>query len=486
MRTMRLTGFILLLACCGLAQAGEVVPRPIALRELPLLFADDGGIAMRTNVTRALHPARTRSAPVLEADQPWEASRVYVYGSVYFDEATHQLRLWYMSRAQAFKGDAVLYATSADGVHWLKPALGLHAFAGTQTNNIVFGIHSPSVLLDRREPDPAKRYKLLGSGTGGYHAAFSADGLHWTRYASNPVLKFGDTITLAQDPATGEYLAYHKRPATVRGFGRRVVWLARSRDFQTWTEPELVFAPDAADDAWAAAPQQRTEVYNMSVFPHAAGFIGLPTMFRVTAARRPKAGLTPGQSPDDGPIEVQLATSPDGRAWQRTEPRLNMIGCGAPGTFDGGAILGVSSTSVDVGDETWVYYTALTTTHGGALPAKRLSIGRAEWRRHGFVSLDAGAAVGRIETKPVHCGAAALILNADASRGQVRVALLEADGRPMPGCSLADCTPLTADATRWVVRWQNAANVPTNRPVRVVVELTNARLFSLASDTPRP
>lgn len=473
---------LLLLSCCGLAQAGEPAPRVIALRDLPLLFADDSGIAATSGVRRTVHPARTRAAAVIEADRPWEGSRVYVYGSVYFDETAGLLRLWYMCRAQTSKaGDSVVYATSQDGVRWTKPSLGLHGFDGSASNNIVFQIHSPSVLWDKRETDPARRYKMLGSGKGGYHAAFSADGVHWTSPSNHPVLKYGDTITLAQDPATGEYLAFHKCPAKIRGFSRRAVWLARSRDFQTWTEPELVFAPDAEDDAWASGAGQRTEVYNMSVYPHAAGFIGLPTIFRVTAANRPKSELTPGQSPDDGPIDVQLAASADGRAWQRSEPRVTLIPRGAPGAFDAGAILGVSSTAVEMGDETWVYYTALTTAHGGPLPAKRLSIGRAEWRRHGFVSLDAGATGGRIATKPVQLGAPALVVNADASHGTVRVALLEADGRAIPGYRLEDSEPLHSDATGWSARWNNGTSAPTDRPVRVVVELTNARLFSLSS-----
>jgi hypothetical protein len=443
----------------------------IALRDLPLLFADDSGIAASNGVVRTVHPARTLSAPVIEPDRPWEGSRVYIYGSVYYDEAARQLRMWYMSRPQAFSGDRVLYATSQDGVRWTKPALD------SAGQNAVFGIHSPSVLLDTRESDPAKRYKMLGSKGGGYHAAFSADGLRWTSYSKNPVLKYGDTITLTQDPATGEYLAFHKRPAKVRGFGRRVVWLARSRDFQEWTEPELVFAPDEEDDAWCKKPHERTEVYNMSVFPHAAGFIGLPTIFRVTAARRPKTELTAGQSPDDGPIDVQLATSADGRVWKRTQPRVNVIPRGVPGTFDGGSILGVSSTAVHVGDETWVYYTAMTTTHGGPMPPKRLTIGRAAWRRHGFVSLDA-AGHGRVETKPLRLGASSLVINADASRGELRVALLEADGRAIAGFGMEDSEPLRADATRWCA----VAKAPTDRPLRVAVDMTNARLFSISSE----
>lgn len=473
-----LTLFTALLLAALAALSAADAPRVITLRELPLLFADDSGIASSKGVDRTVHPARTRSAPVIEPERPWEGERVYVYGSVYADGPTGLLRLWYM----AFP-NYVLHATSRDGVGWLKPPLGLLPFKGSTENNIIHRIHSPSVLLDASEPDPAKRYKMIGAiSHDGYHAAFSADGLRWTAYPKNPVLEHGDTITLTQDPFMGEYLVFHKRPAKVRGFGRRVVWLARSRDFQQWTEPELVFSPDEEDDAWASGPDQRTEVYNMSVYPHAAGFIGLPTMFRVMAAKRPKSVLAPGQSPDDGPIEVQLVTSADGRTWQRTQPRVNVIPRGAPGTFDGGSILGVSSTAVHVGDETWVYYTAMTTTHGGPIPPKRMSIGRAEWRRHGFVSLDATGR-GRVETKPLRLGKQSLVVNADASRGDLRLALLEADGRAIAGFASEDSEPLRSDATRWIARWGANATPPTDRPVRVIVEMTNSSLFSISTGT---
>src|SRR5690606_13694925 len=142
-------------------------------------------------------------------------------------------------------------------LNWEKPSLGLHAVEGSTQNNIFDnrGASSASVLIDARETDSAKRYKLMIYRSGGYRVAYSADGVHWTDYPRNPVLDGGDTVMLAQDPASGEYLAYHKRPATIRGFPRRVVWLSRSRDFQTWSEPELVFAPGEADDEWLRRPQ---------------------------------------------------------------------------------------------------------------------------------------------------------------------------------------------------------------------------------------
>lgn len=477
------------------ALASLAAPEPLRLDRLPLLFADDAGIARRDGVVRTLHPAHTRAEPVLQADRPWEGSRVYLYGSVIFDPAQQRYVMWYLARpgseiqgSLAGKGDipglrhdgfdVVLYATSKDGVTWEKPELGVHSFRGSEKNNIVYDVHSPSVLLDPDAP-AAARYKLLGASPEGYRAAISADGIHWQATSPDPVLPHHDTITLSRDPRTGEYLAYHKRPADVRGFPRRVVWLSRSKDFVTWSEPKLVLAPDEIDDQWVSRPQERTEIYDMSVYPHAGGFIGLPAILRVQRVR-PRHELSPGQSPLDGPLDVELATSGDGTTWKRATPRLPMIPRGAPGTFDAGALLGVSSTLVDAGEETWVYYTAITTGHGGPLPAKRISVGRAEWRRHGFVSLDAGPDGGELETVPVQLSAAGVALNADAQRGEVTFALAEADGRPITGFDFTDCQPLCQDSTAFPLRWSGQAAVPTDRPVVIRLRFKNTRLYSLA------
>lgn len=479
------------------ARAAEGLP-PIHLRDLPLLFADDSGVASSTGVKRTMHVARTRAKPVLEGTFPQEGSRVYLTGSVCQDEDTGLLRMWYAGHPdlpggkkpkvagfRGGKGNFVLFATSKDGLDWQRPELGMHEFQKSRANNIIYDFHSPSVLLDKRDPDPSRRYKMLGSLTGAYYSATSPDGLTWTGPAK-PFLNTQDNISLTQDPVSGEYLAYlRKWPTIIRGLPRRTVWLARSRDFVTWSKPELVFAPDDQDDAWVTSPGQRTEVNNMSVFPHAAGFLGFPTIFRVTATDRPTAELTHGQSSTDGTLDVQLITSADGRHWQRTEKRDPVIPRGAPGGFDGGSIFSVGSTLVHVGDETWVYYTGISTSHGAPMPPKRIAIGRAEWRRHGFMSLNAGDETGRVETKPLQLSTPKLIVNADAAGGEMRVALLEADGKPIASYALEDCTPLTTDALSWAPKWNTAATVPTNRPVRVIIQLRKARLFSLSCEPAR-
>lgn len=451
------------------------------LDKVPLLFADDSGVEKRRTVVRTFHPGRRRDAPVVVADQPWESERVYMWGSVHYDPQTRRLQMWYLSRTPTQRTQ-LNYAISTDGLKWDKPALGLHKVAGSTANNVFdpVGGGSFTVIVDTIDPEPARRYKLLVARSG-YRAAYSGDGIHWTMYPQNPVLDSGDTIMATQDPVTGEYLAYHKRPETVRGFPRRVVWLARSRDFQTWSKPELVLVPDEADDDWARGPQDRTEIYVMAVFPHAAGFIGLPALFRHAPQAVDEAMRLAGAKSSTGAIDIQIATSLDGRTWSRSWPRLAMIPRGAPGTYDGGALLNTAAAPVQVEDETWVYYTAINTGHGAAVPPKEISIGRAEWRRHGFASLDAGPEGGTVETKPLRFGSPTLVINADASRGRLRAALLEADGRPIAGYGLEESRVLTANATRWTAGWNGQNGMPTDRPVRVVVEMKNTMLFSLES-----
>jgi hypothetical protein len=468
------------------AQGTDAPATVIALRSAPLLFADDGGVAHRVNISRTVHPAQTRREPVLVADQPWEHLRVYMWGTVHRDSESGKLAMWYMSRPPPpLTGTRNLYAVSDDGLRWTKPALGVYEFNGSKQNNMLgVGGGSLAVLHDPIDPNPNRRYKRFAHRSGGYFAAYSADGIRWTEDGGRPVLTAGDTITLAQNPTTGEYLAFHKRPHRSGAFDVRVVWLARSRDFKTWSEPQLVLAADEADQDWATQPAERTEIYDMAVFPHAAGYLGFPAVFR----NKPQV-ITPelreaGAVAADGPLDIQLATSENGDRWRRSWPRVAVIPRGAPGTFDGGAILGVACAPVHTAKETWVYYSAISATHGAPVPPKTMTIGRAEWRRHGFVSADAGPQGGEIETKPLHFETPSLVCNADASRGELRVALLEADGRAIAGRGFDECTPLRADETRWVVAWGGKDAVPTDRPLRVMVKMKNVRLFSLESGAP--
>jgi hypothetical protein len=185
----------------------------------------------------------------------------------------------------------------------------------------------------------------------------------------------------------------------------------------------------------------------------------------------------PGQSGHDGPIDVQLTHSRNGRTWHRCADRSPVIPNG-PYAYDAGCILGTANTPVFVDDEMWIYYTAITTTHGGPLPEKRITIARAAWRLDGLVSLSAGNKPGVAETVPLHFSGDRLSVNANAKNGSLAVRVLNERGKSLPGYSLADCIPLRADAVRHAVRWKDHSHIPTDHPVRLCFHLENARLFS--------
>ncbi|MBT3328287.1 MAG: hypothetical protein HN396_18850, partial [Gemmatimonadales bacterium] len=416
------------------------------------LFVDDVRIERKEGVVRRTHACSKLAEPVISGRESWQSpsddERVYIYGTVLPSDDGEGYRMWYMRYP-----DQLLYAESDDGIHWRRPDLGLVDIKGSIPNNLLpTSYHSPSLVCDCREPDPALRYKMLGVSRDpdrrGYSVATSSDGIRWTPSDANPVLTGGDTCALAQDPVTGQFLAFHKRYHEHRGQERRLVYLSTSDDFHDWSEPVLAMAPDDVDDAQTAAEGGCfSQFYNTAAFPCGDMWLGLVTHFRYSGAP-PESG--PDQSRHDGPIDVQLTCSRDGRTWSRLEDRSPVIPNG-PHDYDAGGILGVANAPVDAGDETWVYYTAITTTHGGCTPRKKITIARAAWRRHGWVSLDADASGGTVETKPVLADGQRLSVNTNALNGELRAEILDTEGNPIPGYGLEACLPIDGDGVRQVV-----------------------------------
>lgn len=447
-------------------------------RELRI-FVDDVSIARQEGLVRRVRAGGKLPAPVLSGAEPWERpdvdTRVYVYGTVLPDPGDGSYRMWYMRNP-----NRVLYATSRDGLSWQRPALGLELADGSpDTNQLAISLHSPSVIRDEGEADPDKRYKMLGCATlpggRGYCAAHSGDGLRWELYDGNPVLAGSDTCTLAQDPITREYLAFHKLTHEHGGHVRRLVYLSLSEDMQEWSEPKLVLAPDEIDDGQT---QGRggicSEFYNMSAFPYAGQWLGLVTHFQHTGTPVQKG---PEQSPNDGPIDVQLVHSRDGRRWHRCEDRSPLIANGPHG-YDAGCILGVTNSPVMAGDEMCIYYSAITTTHGGCLPQKVVTIARAAWPRDRWVALEAGPDGGNLEMVPEHLQVGCLEVNAAASEGQIRAELADAEGAVLPGYAYNDCEPICGDGLRQPVRWGERDRLPKVESVRVRLRLASASLYS--------
>jgi len=108
------------------------------------------------------------------------------------------------------------------------------------------------------------------------------------------------------------------------------------------------------------------------------------------------------------------------------------------------------------------------------------STGLAMLRRDGFASMDAGPGAGTLTTRPLIFRGRYVFVNADAKRGDLRVEVLGADGRPLSPFTARNCLPIGIDATRKQVIWQGADNVSSlrNRTVRLRFECRNVELYS--------
>jgi len=164
------------------------------------LFIDDYMIAELHGARKVLNqPVKHPRNPVLKRDKPWEGW--FSYGAVLHDDRDGAYKMWYQiwdptTDAKNPIGK-IAYAVSQDGIAWAKPAVGPEA----KTNLVRFEpkepwVAGPGILIDPRERDPARRFKMLYLAQPTLKAAslsscvaFSGDGIHWSAHPQNPVIR---------------------------------------------------------------------------------------------------------------------------------------------------------------------------------------------------------------------------------------------------------------------------------------------------------
>ncbi|HEY1784231.1 MAG TPA: hypothetical protein VGG30_01735 [Pirellulales bacterium] len=480
---------------------------------LAQLFVDQIVVRQADNVAFTLHPARKHPAnPLMLADQPWEGWRLEIYGNVIFDREEQIFKMWYIGDSPThFSGIAALYATSTDGIHWQKPLIGtIQADLPEKNNAVVAGTVLPNVFKDTADADPARRYKMItfrwdGKSVSpdnpeqGYHTFVSPDGLHWTRHSAGRICPGADVITGYYDRQRKLWVALAKIYDVPAAHGRRVFWLTTSSDFSKWSEPVLVMVPDARDEAGAMARIEevralldvpdnpeliRTEFYGVGFYQAESCVLGFPWVFTINNQAR--------HGNQEGPSELQLAVTRDLEHWERPF-RLPCVERGKPDAWDPGFIT-TQSEALRVGDEIWLYYTGANYLHGTPClyvandPKQKTvytgSIGLAIWPLDRFVSVDGPAEGGRLTTVPLAFTGNRLELNANCNRdgrpGSVRVELLDAAQKPLPGIGLSD--EVKVDSLRHTVTWSGNSDVSVwqGRPVSLRFHLTGAELYSFA------
>lgn len=455
-------------------------------KEPPLrhLFLDDQEVGRIEKLRFTMHQPVKKGA-VIRPEKPWE-QYLETRSAPAWDAASKRWQLWAFTAGDP--GGHMVYLESADGLEWKRPSLGQFVFRGSKENNIltIDGKGWPigaimNVLLDASESRADRRYKGLAH-THGRDLVVSPDGVRWQRLTA-PRLVSRDESNLTYDPIARTYLASMKREGGPLG---RSVTLATSKDFEQWTQPELIFHADDEDRKQARAVVEtrlahgtlqkptysepgfaKADVYSMPVFRYESMFVGLPAFFYQTAA-----------NPDDGFHLVQLASSRDLRKWNRLGDRKPFLGPSEPGpeVYDTIQILPPSQPILR-NNELWFYYTGLRYRYSPSGVRGLGAVCLATLRRDGFVSLDAGDEEGTLLTKPLALPPGDLHLNVDAGRGRVTVQICDANGEAIPGVDVTSV--MQGDHLDAVVAFPKGRLDPIRgKQVTLRLKMVRARLYS--------
>lgn len=448
------------------------------------LFVDSYRIAELSDVDRVSHQGVKDERPLIVADKPWEKT---VYYSSLVRKGPHEYQLFYTCYNDVPPNYHTCLAESSDFIHWTKPDLGLVEFQGSKANNIVYAGGSAVAYGNGK-------YLLLtfksGSSPPVYVGYFSTDGKHWTPAADGAaLLPGGDVVNVTFDDRTQRFVATFKdRLFTARTPGTydRSAFISTSADGLMWTPRVLAVSGDVADDGWAATyGGVEGQIYGMPVARYENQYLGIPWTFLLT-------DFTKGQykSAADGPVIPGLVASRDLLRWDRSTKGA-LIEPGRPGAWNDGAMYTGNYFNVTDRDVA-LLYGGFNTWHGGATAGgpsrevQKASIGRAVWRRDGFVSLTNGALPGlgdpgTVTTKPLARNANTLYVNADLDReGELLVEVLDAStGQPIPGFTKADAQKIRGDQLSAKVTWGGASLASLgDRQVELKFYLTGGDLYS--------
>jgi hypothetical protein len=465
------------------------------------LHADLSGHGMKSRrvphgVRITIEKAR-KSGPWLQQDRPWEKK-------IYFITVIHEdgkYRGWYgvefprhreagndteqvldKDQKAGFNRTGLCYAESEDGMHWIKPELGLIEFEGMKNNNIVStsDLVSSAVFRDDSAP-PEERYKAFAwdrlsdvpyRADYGLFGAFSPDGYHWTR-TSEPLLPyFHDTQNIAcWDAERQKYVGYFRHH-----LGGRAISYAETDDFRNWPETEVIAHAGPLDDPDV---DYYTNCY--------VRYPGLPSVKLLFPAMY-------HHSSDQ--LDVRLAVTHNGKAikWVSHDP---IIEVGEPGAWDGGRVY-AGPEMVRLPDGTLAMpYLGVNATHNESAFMQFYEDGHDLRSGHGWAIWDEGRIAGiearnrgEFWTQPTSCSGQPIEINARTTRsGSVEVELwdCEAGGNPIAGFTLEECIAFRGDAIWTPLRWKGKVDLSElkGRTIQLRIRLSSAKIFGyrLVSDS---
>lgn len=436
--------------------------KPIDLSAGPQLFIDDYLIDKTENVSRRVNsPARDPKLnnPIINGK---DDLNFQPYMSVIRDPKSGGYRIWYGARREDRSEVASHIATmeSDDGIHWQRPPRVLEDPAPIQ-----FGCSVIDEGTDFSDPSSRFKFAWYSAPSDGLRVATSADGLTWKPMTPSIVLKHTHDITnIFWDSLRNRYVAtvsvFVKGP-TWSG-GRRATMQSSSTDLINWKNPWYIITPHDDSDP------KETQFYAMNGHLIRGGlWIGLVKVLHDNeqAKDTPKGSFGVGHT--------QLAWTRDGQTWYRDQtPYFSPDP--TPGAWDHAHAW--MDYQLVVGDETYIYYAGYKNGHKVNRFEER-QIGLVRIPRDRYISRDADTKGGSLVTVPVVLQGNRLTANA-CVRGEMRVRLLNADGKAIAGFDADDCKPIQGDEVELAVEWKRPLSDVNGKPVRLEFQMKDAQLYA--------
>jgi len=221
-----------------------------------------------------------------------------------------------------------------------------------------------------------------------------------------------------------------------------------SKDFEHWSAPAVLLAPDLAD-----APT--LEFYAQHAFHHRGHDLGLLNCFDLSTQR----------------TDLELIAAPDGLGWRRLPTRPRVLGPGDPGAWDSGGVYPGTGDPLVFGDRCGIYY-------GGTCQRRDGSDAEQTPPGTGLAAFAPGRLAGQQftgegwrQTIPFRCPGGRLFLNAVA-RGPMTVGIHSGGyGGPIAGFTHDACAPVTGDDQGHAITWEEHATLDALRDRFILVRV---------------
>ena len=219
------------------------------------------------------------------------------------------------------------------------------------------------------------------------------------------------------------------------------------------------------------------ELYNLDCVAYESVVLGLFTIFRGERSDREK------------PNDVCVGFSRDGFHWDRLERRSFLEVSERVGSWNWANVQSAGGCCLVVGDKLHFYVSGRRGLPGTNEPGV-CSTGLATLRRDGFASMGEGETrvrrvapstpPGTLTTRPIRFSGRHLFVNVDAKAGELRVELLDREGRTIAPFSAANCVPVRVDSTRAQVAWSTAPDLArvAGEIVRFRFHVTRGQLYA--------